>query len=113
MIDYSMIKILNISDTDDGGAIVTMELDRTLIHSIVQEWFNVALKESIDDLEAKISKDEARVLVEENELSSESNSTEEEDDETREWKELILDLSRDEPKSNTDWGGSFTYPHER
>jgi hypothetical protein len=73
-----MIKILNISDTEDGGAIVTMEMDRTLIHSIVNDWFINTLKEAVNDLEATTGKAEARLLVEEDGDTSDTDTEDEE-----------------------------------
>jgi hypothetical protein len=105
-----MIKILNISDTEDGGAIVTMEMDRTLIHSIVNDWFVNTLKEAVNDLEATSGETETRLLVEEDGSSPNANT---EDEEMREWKEFVLDLSETESNNSVNWGNSFTYPHER
>jgi len=91
MIQSDMIKILNISDTEDGGAIVTMEMDRTLIHSIVNDWFVNTLKEAVNDLEATSGETETRLFVEEDGSSPNANT---EDEKTSKWEDLPTEMIR-------------------
>ena len=106
--------ILKIEDTDDGGAIVTIEVDRDMLHLAFQQFLNQAIMEKVD---ATFIEAATREVFEEDELLTESDqSTEEEFIPNKEWKESLrafVGLSNDEERANTDWGGSFTYPHER
>jgi len=99
-------EILHIEDTPDGGAIITIEADRNLLHYAFEQFLNQAIMDKVN--EVLNGEAEARTLVEEDELPSESDQDEYEEELIREFRKLA-----DEPKSNTDWSGSFTYPHER
>ena len=112
--------ILKIEDTDDGGAIVTIEVDRDMLHLAFQQFLNQAIMEKVDETFIEAA---TREVFEEDELLTESDQSTEEDFEIdKEWKELLKATDDDEldhavrgmdSNTNTDWGGSFTYPHER
>jgi len=60
-----LIEILDIMDTEDGGAIISMEVDRELLLSVFAEWINTAIKEKCDEVLSAGTVEEARAMVEE------------------------------------------------
>lgn len=67
------LDILKIEETEDGGAIITMEVDREMLHMAFERFINQAIMEKVNE---SLSKAEAREVVEED---GSITNTEEED----------------------------------
>ena len=91
------IDIIDIIDTEDGGAVVSFQVDREYLYMAFEQYFLQTLKEKIDESFIEAA---TREIFEKDELPSESDSTKEEG-------------AGDRANINTDLVGSFGYPHER
>jgi hypothetical protein len=94
------IDILEIKDTKDGGAIVTVEVDRDYLHMALEYFLIQALRDKIDETFREAA---SREVLMENELPSNPNPK----------SEGLTKTLEGMVRANTDWDGSFTYPHER
>jgi hypothetical protein len=94
-------EILHIEDTPDGGAIITIEADRNLLHYAFEKFVNEAIMDKVDEI--LNSQAEARTLVEED------GSAPIADSESKDLDQAVRGLD----SGDIDWSGSFTYPHER
>jgi hypothetical protein len=82
------IDVLKIEDTEDGGAIVSFEVDRDMLHVIAANWLVTTIKDAVSD----VIGDRAPPEVDPEEQDAANEAAE---------------------FANTDWKDSFTYPHER
>lgn len=90
-----VFEVLEEKENEDGGLTISYYIDPELAQTIINNWVrNAITKESEEVIKSKTV---SRELVDEEWCTSDTVET----DKTTE------DVSR------TDWGGSFTYPHER
>jgi hypothetical protein len=92
------IDVLKIEDTEDGGAIVSLEVDRDMLHVIAANWFVNTIKYAVNEVIGDSAPPD---------VSSEEGLAPYPDPEEEEAARESAEFS------NTDWKDSFTYPHER
>jgi hypothetical protein len=69
-------EILHIEDTPDGGAIITIEADRNLLHYAFEKFINDAIMEKVNEtiFEDLCAKDHAREMAEKDGSAPNSDS---------------------------------------
>jgi hypothetical protein len=100
------LDILKIEDTPEGGAVLTMEVDREMLHMVFKNFIKRTIMEKVDEtiFEDLCAKDHAREMAEEDGSASESDTTEEEDAYEREMVKLrrLTDDEFEHPGQKTD-----------